>query len=48
MEGILNYMHREYLYPNYLEQYFLMDKDGKFRMDADLDDTGCSPKCPAH
>ncbi|CDW76032.1 inactive ubiquitin carboxyl-terminal hydrolase 53-like [Stylonychia lemnae] len=48
LEGILNYLHREYLFPNYIEQYLLMDKDNKFKLDMDLDGTGCSPKCPAH
>eukprot|EP00347_Sterkiella_histriomuscorum_P007794 403347537 len=48
LEDILNYLHREYLFPNYIEQYLLMDKDSKFKLDNDLDDTGCAPKCPSH
>lgn len=48
LEDILNYLHREYLFPNYLEQYLMMDKDSKFKMDINLDDTGCAPKCPSH
>lgn len=48
MQDILNYLHREYCFPNYLEEYLLMDSDDKFKIDNQLDDRGCSPKCPAH
>ena len=48
LEDIMNYLHREFMYPNYIEQYLLMDKDAKFKLDNELDDSGCSPKCPSH
>jgi hypothetical protein len=58
LTDILAYIHREYMHPNYLEEYFLMlgdtwieDKaarDFQFEINKNLDDQGCSPKCPAH
>jgi hypothetical protein len=57
---ILAYLHREYLHPNYLEEYFLLmqdleneidektAKDYQFDINSKLDDQGCTPKCPAH
>ena len=48
LQDILNYLHREHMHPNYLEEYLLMNKDNKFYMDKELDDRGCTPKCAAH
>lgn len=62
LEDILTYLHREYLSPNYLESYFLLQQcidtdqevddktksDYQFHVNKDLDDQGCSPKCPSH
>jgi hypothetical protein len=33
LEDILNYLHREYLSPNYLEEYLIMNDDDKFNID---------------
>lgn len=48
LQDILSYLHREYLFPNYLEEYLLMNADHKFKINNELDDTGCSPKCASH
>ena len=46
--GILNYLHREFINPQYFEEYKRANKDQKFKMDNQLDDTGCAPKCASH
>jgi hypothetical protein len=59
LTDILSYLHREYLHPNYLEEYFLLANeeglvdhktasDYKFEVNKQLDGQGCAPKCPAH
>ena len=46
--GILSYLHREHINPNYVEEYILADKDGRFMMDEKLDKQTCSPTCASH
>ena len=46
--AMLNFLHKEYVDPNYLETYLQGDKNTKFELDNKLEDTGCTPKCAAH
>ena len=45
---ILEFLHRETVEPNYLEDYIQANKDGQFKMDSKLDRMGCEPTCAAH
>ena len=47
-EAILCYLHREYIYPNYLQEYVEANREKKFELDNKLDDMGCTPKCASH
>ena len=42
-------MHREHVYPPYMEDHMTIeDSDKKFELANNLDDTGCTPKCAPH
>jgi hypothetical protein len=46
---ILRLMHREHIYPSYVEDYVqLENKNDRFQLGNALDDTGCTPKCASH
>ena len=46
--GILSYLHREHINPNYVEDYIKADKNGRFLMDEQLDKQQCQNKCSSH
>lgn len=49
LESILDYLHREYVNPNFLENYLNAKSDSqKFKIQKSLDDAGCTPKCASH
>ena len=46
---ILTHIHREYVFPEYLEQWINIEsQDQKFQLGNKLDDSGCTPKCSGH
>lgn len=48
-ERILGFLHRESVDPNYLERVCSSDNaDSRWRIDDNLDNMGCTPKCAAH
>ena len=47
-EYILDYLHREFVNPNYLEEFVKANKNTKFQLAKTLDDSGCTPKCASH
>lgn len=48
LEYILSFIHREYVYPNYLEEYVESNSENKFKLANKVEDMGCTPKCAAH
>lgn len=46
LETVLEYIHRESVQPNYLEEY--CRAEDKFSYANKLDDTGCTPTCASH
>ena len=44
----MGYLHREHVYPNFLQEYVEGNKDKKFKLENTVDDMGCTPKCAAH
>ena len=48
LDGILKYIHREHVHPQYLETYLSFDREQKFQLDSRLDDKGCTPQCSSH
>lgn len=48
-ERILGFLHRESVDPNYLERVCSSENaDSRWRIDDNLDNMGCTPKCAAH
>jgi hypothetical protein len=48
LEYILDYLHREFVNPNYLEEFVQANANTKFQLAKKLDDSGCTPKCASH
>lgn len=48
LEYILDYLHREFVNPNYLEEFVQANTNSKFKLAKKLDDSGCTPKCASH
>jgi hypothetical protein len=49
LESILNFLHREYVDPNYLESYCSAGSgENRWQIDNRLDNMGCTPKCASH
>jgi hypothetical protein len=49
LEYILDYLHREYVNPNFLEEFVGAKTENiKFKIQKKLDDAGCTPKCASH